>query len=550
MTLTKATYSMIEGAPVNVLDYGAVSDGVTDNTSALQAAINAAIASGETLYFPAGTYLTGKLTLSGSIRMTGAATLKLKSATNDHLLQNNSGGAINVDVRDMTFDGDYANQTAWTSLLNFAETDYITFSGCNVLNVFGAGLDTNPLNQRALIEGCRFEGNRDHSGVLNENPLFLSIRCSVTSDPQLVTVNDCMFIGEVPAVSNAGAGGVIVTTNSGGTNKQGAKCTITNNTFYNCGQNIGGNAVAAITLYRAAPYSQVCNNRILTTYEKGIDVQSSYSPIITGNYLENIDTVGIALALREGVYCENGVIANNVIDGAGDIGIAVFSGPPLPASDSNNVVISDNIVKNVDRFLLVDDYLGAISITGNVFVNSSSTGSIGSSCISVIGAKGAGVTYVEGEVLFANNIIETFTSTIYFSEWARPVNITGNIIFDNDTSTALVAIYNEADVNITGNQFKNCLGFVIAQLCEATVNISSNAFNNSLTTIRGVQLIDLDAATLTVVNGNTFKDCDNNIVNYDNALGRNLCVNNVSDAGRSIRIVAPSAVTQANNLFV
>lgn len=41
MSLTKATYSMIDGAPINVLDYGAVGDGVTNDTSAIQAAINA-----------------------------------------------------------------------------------------------------------------------------------------------------------------------------------------------------------------------------------------------------------------------------------------------------------------------------------------------------------------------------------------------------------------------------------------------------------------------------------------------------------------------------
>lgn len=54
MGLTKVTYSMIEGAPLNILDFGAVGDGSTDNYAAFTAAF--AAASGKKLFIPSGTY--------------------------------------------------------------------------------------------------------------------------------------------------------------------------------------------------------------------------------------------------------------------------------------------------------------------------------------------------------------------------------------------------------------------------------------------------------------------------------------------------------------
>jgi hypothetical protein len=53
MSLTKVTYSMIDGADVNVQDFGATGDGVTDDTVAIQAALD----TGNTVVFPEGNYL-------------------------------------------------------------------------------------------------------------------------------------------------------------------------------------------------------------------------------------------------------------------------------------------------------------------------------------------------------------------------------------------------------------------------------------------------------------------------------------------------------------
>ena len=56
MALTKVTYSMIKGAAVNVLDFGAKGDGTTNDTVAIQAAIDSLGVNGGVVYFPYGEY--------------------------------------------------------------------------------------------------------------------------------------------------------------------------------------------------------------------------------------------------------------------------------------------------------------------------------------------------------------------------------------------------------------------------------------------------------------------------------------------------------------
>lgn len=56
MSLTKVTYSMIQGEMINVLDYGADSTGAVDSTTNIRNAIDAGINAGKAVYIPSGTY--------------------------------------------------------------------------------------------------------------------------------------------------------------------------------------------------------------------------------------------------------------------------------------------------------------------------------------------------------------------------------------------------------------------------------------------------------------------------------------------------------------
>jgi hypothetical protein len=78
MSLTKATFSMIDGAAVNVLDYGADATGVADSTTAFQSAID----SGSNVFIPPGEYkITSTLTISTKIKIVGTTSSVLQFST-------------------------------------------------------------------------------------------------------------------------------------------------------------------------------------------------------------------------------------------------------------------------------------------------------------------------------------------------------------------------------------------------------------------------------------------------------------------------------------
>ena len=120
MALTKVSYSMIAGAPVNVLDFGASpSAPAATNTTAINAAL--ASSTNVNLYFPPGIYNHTGISASNldSLTITGdGATLFLANNSNVRALETTSCDYVHISG--ITLDGNQANQTITGTRLNGA----------------------------------------------------------------------------------------------------------------------------------------------------------------------------------------------------------------------------------------------------------------------------------------------------------------------------------------------------------------------------------------------------------------------------------------------
>lgn len=119
----------------DVKDYGALCNGTADDTTAIQAAIDAAAVSGGIVFFPQGITISGTLTMKSKVHLRGAGfgttILKLKTGTNADLIigegfatltgTNNNGGINSCSILDMSLDGNSANNSAGDGIKIYAK---------------------------------------------------------------------------------------------------------------------------------------------------------------------------------------------------------------------------------------------------------------------------------------------------------------------------------------------------------------------------------------------------------------------------------------------
>ena len=363
----------------SVKRYGAVGDGVTDDTADLQAAFDA----NENVYLENGeTYLCGQLTLSNNQRLTihgNGATIKLKNSTNLALINHadvSNGTVTRLAVYNTVFDGNKAGQAAgaWISSGGciFGYFDQLIVKDCEFKNSYGGSLFLKHLTNEFVCDGCYFHDGAEHTGTANQDSSYIAMQMSPTrtlTGLRSASITNFVMRGVVPGVTGRGVGGIIAASDSTLTSYQSHILKIANGTLLDCGQDAAGNVVAAVKLYRRCSQTIVDNVTVLGGQDNGIEVQGSDDVTVSNCTIRGLTESGqaaIKFGNRDGdKSCYNMSVLNCNISNC-PRGIDAYFDDTLAGRD---IQIIGGQIENVDQAIRVRKVAGEIKILGTKIYN-------------------------------------------------------------------------------------------------------------------------------------------------------------------------------------
>jgi parallel beta-helix repeat protein len=349
---------------VSVKDFGAVGDGVTDDTAAIQSAINSGAGK---ILFPKGTFLSGLLTPANNVSLVGfgrgISILKLKSGADTQLVFGTSISAFNISG--LEIDGNKSNQSLARNLLQFfsstnisvvnnhihdASQDAIYFTGCNDCLIEGNKINDNDRNGVSCGAAVDTSVNmrimhNDISGHTGANDIGISLEPAAKSLVFGNTLTD-----NWDGVTLAGDGTETIDCNEN---------TIQGNTITATAASNRAIVVAGVS--RVTDNNLILENKISGHYARGIVGLTTVGNTFSGNIIEDLS--GTNSLAFEGISIDDSVISNNRIAGS------QLHGLLLTSSDGNTIVgnhVFNNslLAANVRDGIRLDSCSGT-TVTGN-----------------------------------------------------------------------------------------------------------------------------------------------------------------------------------------
>lgn len=528
MALIKVTYSMIEGAPINVLDYGADPTGSNDSTAAIQAALDI----GGAVYLPEGTYklATAPIVLSGtraSLGISSNTTLfgsgKLYSTYSSGatliIANDNSGSITNVTIDGIQMATDLSYTDYGYSMINFIQpATNIIVKNCRMTDFTYYGIVCSGNSAKnIIIENNILLGSRATGIWVGYDPEDIVIRGNIidgTSVATYGTIDDRIFVGNHNATISSTKyalnvvieGNVCIRTDSKGIGVGSIdNCVINGNTINYCRVPIG-------CVYDAQ----------LTLGNRGV--------IISNNTIRNSRVISAYLTLeRHAIWCQKSRSVSVI---------------------NNKIVMDDSGEPAWRGFIWFDTSSQKAHIVGNsMYVYSYSAAYSGSGDSYAIYSNGSEDSTISDNFIFAINA-SPFVVGIY-ADGAASTQICNNNLYQAVNPGTGILFSGVKNVTIDNNKInQGWIRGVVSTTSIKAATIKNNTFinpgDNAGSGSYGIRTISLSGASSTYfgvdIEWNNEMDSRvsipsflfddivyiENTTNYNNAANKNTNANNIN----------------------
>lgn len=423
---------------VSVKDFGAVGDGVTDDTAAIRTAAQAA--AGKSLYWPAGTYL---VTFTPGQRI-------IPASSNTEYFGDGPASVIKIKNG---------------SAVGVLTLDFISmFFLDNVDNV--------------SIHDLTLDGNRSNITHPSETPPLIYV---INGSSNIHVFNNTLL--------NPGGDGVIVGAAGGGT-LGGEKVIITNNVVVNPGR--------SCFVCTSARDVVISNNLGYDAFNSYIDIETD----LLAEFVVNVTVTGNVFRSTSGLTATGfacagpGTHANIVVNG--NVFSSVLQGASLGSALNNGIVFTNNIISGAystgTKYMI--EVIGGmkagvisnnlISITapttsGGIWVRGPYGVAIENNTIEYVGYSSA--INVDDPYGLAPATVKVCNNTIRYGDAGAGITVTGEI-------NSLVS-GNYLDMSAAGTT-----GIAVGGATTLNTTISSNTVKTSALTGNGIYAFDMPRAII------------------------------------------------------